>query len=61
MEEARAMEAGRVVARDIGGSDPERMTAHKVEEYVQEGSKGTKVKVEVMKGQERRSTPAWPL
>merc|ERR1712142_1313786 len=51
MEEARAIEAGRVVARDIGGSDPERMAAPRVEEYVQESFKGTKVKVEVMKGQ----------
>jgi len=51
MEEARAIEAGRVVARDIGGSDPERMAAPRVEEYVQEAFKGTKVKVEVMKGQ----------
>jgi len=52
MEEAQAIEAGRVVARDIGGSDPERMAAPKVEAYVQEAFKGTKVKVEVMKGQE---------
>ena len=41
-----------MVARDIGGSDPERMAAPRVEEYVQEAFKGTKVKVEVMKGQE---------
>eukprot|EP00091_Calanus_sinicus_P011876 TRINITY_DN2679_c0_g1_i8.p1 TRINITY_DN2679_c0_g1~~TRINITY_DN2679_c0_g1_i8.p1 ORF type:complete len:204 (+),score=66.51 TRINITY_DN2679_c0_g1_i8:520-1131(+) len=52
MEEAQAIEAGRVVARDIGGSDPERMAAPKVEVYVQEAFKGTNVKVEVMKGQE---------
>merc|ERR1712106_158831 len=52
MEEAQAIEAGRVVARDIGGSDPERMAAPKVEVYVQEAFKGTKVKVEVMKGQD---------
>jgi len=52
LEEAQAIEAGRVVARDIGGSDPERMAAPKVEAYVQEAFKGTKVKVEVMKGQE---------
>merc|ERR1719318_1796701 len=47
LEEARAIEAGRVVARDIGGSDPERMAAPRVEEYVEEAFKGTKVKVEV--------------
>merc|ERR1719474_1351588 len=52
MEQAHAMEAGRIVARDIGGSDPKRMAAPRVEEYVHEAFKGTKVKVEVMKGQE---------
>ena len=45
MEEALAIEKGRVVARDIGGSDPERMAAPRVEEYVLEAFKGTKVKV----------------
>merc|ERR1719466_630198 len=52
MDEALAIEKGRIVARDIGGSDPERMAAPKVELYVQEAFKGTKVTVEVMKGQE---------
>ena len=52
MEEALAIEKGRVVARDIGGSDPERMAAPRVEEYVLEAFKGTKVKVEVMKSQD---------
>merc|ERR1712142_603775 len=52
MNHALAIEKGRVVARDIGGTDPERMAAPKVEEYVQEVFKGTKVKVEVMKGQQ---------
>jgi len=52
MEKALAIERGRVVARDIGGSDPERMAAPRVEEYVQDVFKGTKVKIEVMKGQE---------
>jgi len=52
MDEALAIEKGRIVARDIGGSDPERMAAPKVEQYVQETFKGTKVTVEVMKGQE---------
>ena len=31
---AKALEAGRIVSRDIGGSDPERMAAPRVEEYV---------------------------
>ncbi len=52
MEEALAIEKGRVVAKDIGGSDPERMAAPRVEEYVLEAFKGTKVKVEVMKSQD---------
>jgi len=52
MDEALAIEKGRIVARDIGGSDPERMAAPKVELYVQEAFKGTKVTVEVMKGQD---------
>jgi len=52
MEKALAIEKGRVVARDIGGSDPERMAAPRVEEYVKKNFNGTKVKVEVMKGQD---------
>jgi len=51
LDEALAIEAGRVVARDIGGSDPERMAAPRVEEYVKETFKGTKVSVEVVQGQ----------
>ena len=34
--------------RDIGGSDPERMAAPRVAEYVQECLKGTYVKVDVV-------------
>lgn len=37
--------------RDIGGSDPERMAAPRVAEYVREMFEGTLVKVEVMEGQ----------
>jgi len=50
--EAILIEKGRIVARDIGGSDPERMAAPKVEEYVVDAFKDTNVKVEVLKGQE---------
>ncbi|MDK2413560.1 hypothetical protein QHH03_31195, partial [Aphanizomenon sp. 202] len=32
---ALALESGRSVARDVGGSDPERMAPPRVEEYVQ--------------------------
>jgi len=52
MEEAVAMEAGRVVCRDIGGSDPERTAAPRVEEYVKQHFNGSRVKVEVVQGQE---------
>jgi len=48
---ALAMEAGRVVARDIGGSDPERMAAPRVEEYVRKVFQGTGVDIEVVQGQ----------
>ena len=48
---AKAIEEGRYVARDIGGSDPERMAAPRVVEYVREVFQGTNVKIEVVKGQ----------
>ena len=35
----------RIVARDIGGSDPERMAAKRVEEYVKKTFEGDMVKV----------------
>lgn len=40
-----AIELGRIVTRDIGGSDPERMTAANVLAYVNEALKGTSIKV----------------
>jgi len=43
-----ALEKGRIVARDIGGSDPERMSAPRVEEYVKKTFKNSSVKVEVV-------------
>ncbi len=42
---ARAVEFGRAVGRDIGGSDPERMPPPRVAEYVQELFKSSSVKV----------------
>ena len=48
---ARALEAGRIVSRDIGGSDPERMAAPRVEEYVRKTFEGTGIQIEVVKGQ----------
>merc|ERR1712240_214071 len=52
LKQALIIEQGRVVCRDIGGSDPERMAAPRVEEYVRDFFQGTKVSVEVQKGQE---------
>ncbi|XP_071532869.1 putative aminopeptidase W07G4.4 isoform X2 [Panulirus ornatus] len=45
---ALALESGRFVARDIGGSDPERMAPPKVEEYVRNVFQGTNISVEVV-------------
>jgi len=52
LQQALIIEQGRVVCRDLGGSDPERMAAPRVEEYVTQCFAGTKVSVEVQKGQE---------
>ncbi|KAL3864655.1 hypothetical protein ACJMK2_006319 [Sinanodonta woodiana] len=43
-----ALEMGRIVARDIGGSDPERMAAPRVQEYVENIFKDTCIKVDVI-------------
>ena len=40
-----AIEIGRIVTRDIGGSDPERMAAPKVLEYVKHIFESTEIKV----------------
>lgn len=45
---ALALESGRIAGRDIGGSDPERMSAPRVEDYVRELFLGSSVKVEVI-------------
>ncbi|XP_014241640.1 putative aminopeptidase W07G4.4 [Cimex lectularius] len=45
---AKTLECGRVVARDVGGADPERMAPAKVEEYVRKvfpASSGVKLEV----------------
>ncbi|CAF0934719.1 unnamed protein product [Rotaria sp. Silwood1] len=47
---ARAIEMGRVVARDIGGADPERMAPPRVAEYVQDlFNKSSDVKINIIK------------
>uniref|UniRef100_A0A8C3A3X3 Zgc:152830 n=1 Tax=Cyclopterus lumpus TaxID=8103 RepID=A0A8C3A3X3_CYCLU len=48
VELAEALESGRLACRDIGGSDPERMAAPRVADYVQELFKNSPVKVEVV-------------
>ncbi|XP_065071995.1 putative aminopeptidase W07G4.4 [Rhopilema esculentum] len=47
IEKVVALESGRIVARDIGGSDPERMAARKVAEYLQEIFKDSTIKISV--------------
>jgi len=49
---AQALEMGRIVSRDIGGSDPERMAAPRIEDYVRKTFENSSVKVEVIEGQE---------
>lgn len=52
IETVNAMELGRIVTRDIGGSDPERMAAPRVLEYVQHAFKGTQsIQIQVVEGQ----------
>ncbi|XP_034026566.1 putative aminopeptidase W07G4.4 isoform X2 [Thalassophryne amazonica] len=45
---AEALESGRLACRDIGGSDPERMAAPRVADYVQELFKDSPVTIEVI-------------
>jgi leucyl aminopeptidase len=45
---ANAIEQGRYVARDIGGSDPERMSAPKVADYCRQTFASTGIKFEVL-------------
>ncbi|TRY70935.1 hypothetical protein TCAL_05929 [Tigriopus californicus] len=51
IELVRALEAGRIVSRDVGGSDPERMAAPRVEEYIRQTFENTGIKIEVIQGQ----------
>jgi len=45
---ATALESGRCVARDIGGSDPERMAPPKIEQYVRDVFGNTDLKLEIV-------------
>lgn len=49
---ASGIEFGRLLARDIGGSDPERMSAANTAKYVQEVFQGTSIKVNVIENRE---------
>ncbi|XP_057339517.1 putative aminopeptidase W07G4.4 [Microplitis mediator] len=49
---ACALESGRYVARDIGGADPERMTPHRVEEYIAELFNETRILMQVVSDEE---------
>ncbi|XP_050395237.2 putative aminopeptidase W07G4.4 [Patella vulgata] len=48
IEISSAIELGRIICRDIGGSDPERMAAQRVEEYVLEVFKDTGINVNII-------------
>ena len=48
LELLRALEMGRIVCRDIGGSDPERMAPPKVEEYVTSNFADSCIKINVI-------------
>jgi len=49
IKNACGIELGRLIARDIGGSDPERMSAENTAKYVSEIFRGTSIKVKVIK------------
>ncbi len=49
---ANAIELGRIMTRDIGGSDPERMSAENVMKYVQSAFEGSSIQLQVIEGQE---------
>jgi len=50
IHEAVGIEHGRIITRDIGGSDPERMAAERVEEYLRSMFNGTSIKMSVVAG-----------
>ena len=48
LKAVNAIELGRIVARDIGGSDPERMSPPNVLTYVNDALKNTDIKVVIL-------------
>jgi leucyl aminopeptidase len=51
IKQISAIELGRIMTRDIGGSDPERMSAEGVMDYVLNAFKGSSIKCDVIEGQ----------
>ena len=49
---ANGIELGRIMTRDIGGSDPERMSAENVMKYVQNAFANSSIQLNVIEGQE---------
>lgn len=52
INQANGIELGRIVTRDIGGSDPERMAAPGVAEYCQKAFESSSITCNVIEGQE---------
>jgi len=50
IHDALGLEYGRIITRDIGGSDPERMSPPKVEDYLRTTFNGTCIKMSVIAG-----------
>ena len=51
VKQVNAIELGRIMTRDIGGSDPERMSAENVMKYVQNAFKDSSISVHIIEGQ----------
>lgn len=45
---SQKLEIGRIIARDIGGSDPERMSAKNTEEYLKKALRGKNIDIKVI-------------
>lgn len=52
VKQANGIELGRIMTRDIGGSDPERMAAKGVEAYCRQAFESSSIKLEVVEGQD---------
>uniref|UniRef100_A0A8D8CU03 Aminopeptidase W07G4.4 n=1 Tax=Culex pipiens TaxID=7175 RepID=A0A8D8CU03_CULPI len=61
LKEASAFEAGRFVARDIGGGDPERMAPPRVEQYLNDGVFDKNLVFKTVISDEATLTKEYPL